>query len=53
MKLRDDFDIDTWTVENNAVAARVVDGDVIAVVPMTFGKFRLTIGDEMFIEHGY
>lgn len=51
--MRDDFDLETWTAENGAVLARVVDGDIVAVLPMTYGKFRLTIGDEVFIEHGY
>lgn len=51
--VRPGFDADAWAAENGAVAARVVDGVLVVVQPMTFGKFRLNIGDEFFIEHGY
>jgi hypothetical protein len=54
MTLPADFDTNRWAHENGAIGARVVGDELVAVVPMTFGKFRLTIGpDSMWIEHGY
>jgi hypothetical protein len=53
VRLNDTFDPAVWAHENGAVSARVVDGQLVAILPMTYGKYRLTIGDESFIEHGY
>lgn len=39
---------------NNWVSARWVGEHILAIMPMTFGKFRLTIGkDYLCYEKGY
>jgi hypothetical protein len=53
MSLPTDFDLTTWCQENRAVGARIVNGRIVAVIPMLFDKWRLTIGDEWTVDHGY
>lgn len=46
--------LDAWRQQNNYIYARQIDnGAIVAVVPLTYGRARITIGDTVFINSGW
>lgn len=49
-----DFILGEWAERNGVIAAKVLpNGRIAALVPLTFGRTRITVGDEFFVEHAF